>query len=105
MHESLEQPWTATQLANEATLSRSAFYKRSGRAVGVAPMEYLLAWRMALAKDLLRREKARIIDVAERVGYSSASTFSVAFSRHERPRLRTILQLLLCMTQTLPFPR
>jgi AraC-like DNA-binding protein len=45
-------------------------------------MEYLLAWRMTLAKDLLRREKASVAKVAERVGYSSASTFSVAFSRH-----------------------
>ncbi|MGY6564626.1 MAG: AraC family transcriptional regulator [Halomonadaceae bacterium] len=82
MHESPSRPWTVAQLANEAKLSRSAFYERFGRAVGMAPMEYLLAWRMALAKDLLRREKASIADVAERVGYSSASTFSVAFARH-----------------------
>lgn len=82
IHESPERPWTVAQLANEATLSRSAFYERFGRAVGMAPMEYLLAWRMALAKDLLCREKASIADVAERVGYSSASTFSVAFGRH-----------------------
>ena len=47
------------------------------------PMEYLLGWRMALAKDLLRRkQQATIAEVAEHVGYSSASTFSVAFTRH-----------------------
>ena len=50
--------------------------------VGLPPMEYLLAWRMALAKDLLRREEIGIAEVAERVGYGSASTFSTAFSRH-----------------------
>ena len=32
-------------------------------------MEYLLAWRMAVAKDLLRREDLAVGDVAERVGY------------------------------------
>lgn len=37
---------------------------------------------MALAKDLLRRENLSIEEVAERVGYASASTFSTAFSRH-----------------------
>ena len=37
---------------------------------------------MALAKDLLRRHAAGIAEVAQRVGYSSASTFSVAFARH-----------------------
>jgi AraC-like DNA-binding protein len=42
----------------------------------------LLAWRMALAKDLLRREKMAVDTVAERVGYASASTFSTAFSKH-----------------------
>lgn len=31
---------------------------------------------------MLRRERMNIAEVAERVGYSSASTFSVAFSRH-----------------------
>ena len=45
-------------------------------------MEYLLAWRMAVAKDLLRREELGLSEVAERVGYASASTFSTAFSRH-----------------------
>ncbi|MBS3666402.1 AraC family transcriptional regulator [Vreelandella boliviensis] len=82
MHERPNQSWTVTQLASEATLSRSVFYERFGHAMGMAPMAYLLAWRMALAKNLLRREKASIAEVASRVGYSSASTFSVAFTRH-----------------------
>lgn len=82
MHESPNRPWTVAQLAKAATLSRSSFYERFGRAVGVAPMDYLLAWRMALAKDLLRRKQAGIAEIAEQVGYSSASTFSVAFTRH-----------------------
>lgn len=82
MHESPTKAWTVAQLAKEAALSRSAFFERFSRAVGVAPMEYLLSWRMALAKDLLRRKKVSVGDVAQQVGYSSASTFSVAFSRH-----------------------
>mgnify|MGYP000411933193 CR=1 FL=1 len=45
-------------------------------------MEYLVAWRMALAKGLLRRQELRLEEVAERVGYGSASAFSTAFSRH-----------------------
>lgn len=82
MHEQPTRAWTVVELAREAALSRSTFFERFNRAVGVAPMEYLLAWRMALAKNLLRRHEGSIADVAERVGYSSASTFSVAFTRH-----------------------
>jgi AraC-like DNA-binding protein len=82
LHENPTQPWTVAHLAKEAALSRSAFFERFSRTVGVAPMEYLLAWRMALAKNLLRRKAAGVAEVAERVGYSSASAFSVAFARH-----------------------
>jgi transcriptional regulator GlxA family with amidase domain len=82
MHEHPTQRWTMAQLAKEAALSRSTFFERFSRAVGIAPMEYLLAWRMALAKNLLRRNEGNIAEVAERVGYRSASSFSVAFSRH-----------------------
>jgi len=82
IHENPTRSWTVAQLAKESALSRSAFFARFNRAVGVAPMEYLLAWRMALAKNLLRRKESGIAEIAERVGYSSASAFSVAFSRH-----------------------
>ncbi|MGI4813387.1 MAG: cupin domain-containing protein [Janthinobacterium lividum] len=82
MHEHPTRAWTVAELAKEAALSRSTFFERFSRAVGVAPMEYLLTWRMALAKDLLRRNEGRIAEIAARVGYGSASTFSVAFTRH-----------------------
>ena len=81
MHESPAAPWTVAQLSKEAGLSRSTFFERFSRAVGVAPMEYLLSWRMALAKNLLRRNEVSIGEIAERVGYSSQSTFTVAFTR------------------------
>jgi AraC-like DNA-binding protein len=82
VHANPARSWTVEQLAQKAALSRSAFFERFSRAVGVAPMEYLLAWRMALAKDLLRRDEVGLDEVAEQVGYASASTFSTAFSRH-----------------------
>lgn len=82
MHRDPARPWTVEQLARTAALSRSAYFQRFTRAVGLPPMEYLLAWRMAIAKDLLGRKRMAMEQVAERVGYSSASTFSTAFTRH-----------------------
>ncbi len=81
MHARPGHPWTIVDLANRAALSRSAFFARFNRIVGVPPMEYLLVWRMALAKQLLRDGSLAIEDIAERVGYGSASAFSVAFAR------------------------
>ena len=81
MHDRPTHAWSVAELARDAALSRSTFFERFRQEIGVTPMEYLLGWRMALAKDLLRREKVGVAQVAERVGYSSASTFSVAFAR------------------------
>lgn len=39
---------------------------------------------MALAKDLLSRQRMVMEQVAERVGYSSASTFSTTFAHYVR---------------------
>ncbi len=82
IHESPEQPWNITKFAAVAALSRSAFCTRFSRSVGMAPNQYLVAWRMALAKELIQRKAAPIAEIAERVGYRSASSFSVAFDRH-----------------------
>lgn len=81
MHGEPTRPWTIGALAKEAALSRSTFFERFRREVGIAPMEYLLGWRMALAKDLLRSGDVSVGEVAQRVGYGSSSTFSVAFTR------------------------
>jgi AraC-like DNA-binding protein len=81
MHGRIAHPWTAASLPKHAALSRSTFCERFTRTVGLPPMEYLQAWRMAVAKDLLRRQDTSIAEVAERTGYGSASSFSTAFAR------------------------
>ena len=82
LHEDPARAWTVAALAKEAALSRSTFFERFSRALGMAPMAYLSAWRMALAGDLLRRGQGGVAEVAARVGYGSASAFSTAFARH-----------------------
>ena len=81
MHAEPERMWTVTDMARAAALSRSGFYTRFQSAVGMAPMTYLLTWRLALAKNFLRSPDARLEEVARKVGYRSASAFSVAFTR------------------------
>ena len=82
LHAHIDHSWTVDQLARIATLSRSAFFERFTRLVGVPPMEYLLAWRMEIAKEMLSDNELTVSQIAERVGYGSTSAFSVAFSRH-----------------------
>lgn len=82
MHARVAHPWTMHELAKASALSRSTFFARFTQEVGVPPMEYLLVWRMAVARELLRRGELALDKVAESVGYRSASTFSTAFRRH-----------------------
>ncbi|WP_407297406.1 AraC family transcriptional regulator [Stutzerimonas zhaodongensis] len=82
MHEQPSQTWTVARLAKEAALSRTIFFERFKEALGMPPMAYLLAWRMALAKKLLRGRDDSVSEIAQRIGYSSVSAFSVAFTRY-----------------------
>ena len=81
IHVDVARKWTVAELARAAGTSRAVFAERFARVVGMPPMQYLLEWRMAIAKDLLRRDRSPLAEVAERVGYQSASAFSTAFSR------------------------
>jgi AraC-like DNA-binding protein len=81
IHADVARRWTVAELARAACMSRAVFAERFARTVGMPPMQYLLEWRMAIAKDLLRHERPPLGEVAERVGYRSASAFSTAFTR------------------------
>nr|WP_048632395.1 AraC family transcriptional regulator [Mycolicibacterium aurum] len=81
LHADVARGWTVEHLARVAAVSRAVFAQRFTRTVGLPPMQYLLEWRVALAKDLLRTERPAIAQVAQRVGYQSATAFTTAFTR------------------------
>lgn len=82
IHQDPAAGMSVTALAKTAAMSRSAFFERFRREVGVPPMEYVTGWRMALAKELLVRRETPLVEIAARIGYASASAFSIAFTRH-----------------------
>ncbi|MBC3767125.1 AraC family transcriptional regulator [Neptunicella marina] len=82
IHADIAYGWTIAELASIASLSRSAFFSRFSREVGVSPMEYILLWRMQVAKEQLCRRDKSVAQIAEYVGYGSSSAFSVAFTRY-----------------------
>jgi hypothetical protein len=51
LHGDVAHAWSVEELARLAGLSRSAFSERFSQKVGVPPMQYLIDWRMALAKS------------------------------------------------------
>jgi len=81
MHSDVRHGWTVAELAKHAGMSRSAFAARFVTTIGCAPMEYLSRWRMSLAQDALSRGGKSLDQLAEEIGYESASAFSTAFRR------------------------
>lgn len=55
------------------------FAERFHEMLGITPMTYVKTWRMRNARELLMRRDLGIKEVAERVGYSSAASFSRAY--------------------------
>jgi AraC-like DNA-binding protein len=81
LHADVAHAWSVEELARAAGLSRSAFSERFSQKVGVPPMQYLIDWRIALAKAMLQRDSPPLEAVAAAIGYQSASAFSTAFRR------------------------
>jgi AraC-like DNA-binding protein len=81
MHKDVARGWTVASLSALCGVSRSTFATRFREIVGVGPIDYLLRWRMALAKDELRLARSTIAEIGFAIGFQSASAFSTAFSR------------------------
>lgn len=81
MHAHVAHRWTLKELADISRMSRSAFAATFKTQVGTPPLEYLIQWRMSLARDALRRGTRSITELAFATGYESESAFSTAFRR------------------------
>jgi AraC-like DNA-binding protein len=81
LHEKPDAPWSLERLASDAGMSRSTLHERFVQYLGQPPMQYLTRWRMQLAAGLLRGSRAKVVEVALRVGYESEAAFSRAFKR------------------------
>jgi AraC-like DNA-binding protein len=81
LHARPEHPWTVSELAHEAAVSRSLLDQRFRDVLGLSPIRYLTEWRMHLATDLLASTDLTVAQIAKRTGYDSQEAFSRAFKR------------------------
>lgn len=81
VHADIAAHWTVERLARSANMSRAVFAEHFANTIGMPPMQYVLEWRMAVAKDMLRLDQLSVSEIALRIGYQSASAFTTAFTR------------------------
>lgn len=80
LHENPQHPWDLPAMAQLAGMSRARFAVRFREVTGVTPADYLATWRVMTAQRLLAGGIS-LKQVAEAVGYGSASALSRAFVR------------------------
>lgn len=73
--------WTVENLAEIFGQSRTTFATHFKSIMGVGPIRYVTSYRIRLAVQMLDHSTLSIDQIAERVGYSDANTFSRAFKR------------------------
>jgi AraC-like DNA-binding protein len=81
IHNEPARPWKVGELADEAGLSRAHFAAQFSEVVGRPPSDYLAAWRIAIAQNLLSRGR-QLKSIADECGYGSAGALSRAFVQH-----------------------
>lgn len=80
IHEKPGHAWRIEDLAEIAGLSRSRFAEVFSKAVGETPLSYLRHWRLALARQDIKRGN-RIQAVARRYGYASGEALNHAIRK------------------------
>src|SRR5205823_3723239 len=76
IHTDPARAWTVAALADELAMSRSAFAARFTELVGEPAMQYVTRWRMRMAVNALRDERATVAELANRLGYRSEAAFA-----------------------------
>jgi AraC family transcriptional regulator, activator of mtrCDE len=81
MHGEPGREWDVDQLAGVSNMSRSNFTRRFTECMDTSPMDYLCAWRMHLAEQMLHDRNRSVAQIAEAVGYKTEAAFRHAFKR------------------------
>lgn len=79
MHNRPDHAWTLESLAETAGMSRARFANHFRKVSGLTALDYLTAWRITVAKGLLKRGKP-LKSIAPMVGYASAVALTRAFT-------------------------
>ena len=68
-----------TALAGEMCMSRASFFRKMKSLTGITPNDFILSYRLNKAASMLREGKWRVGEIADMLGFSSASHFSRVF--------------------------
>ncbi len=77
----LAHPWTLEELARKAGVSDEHLRRLAQLEVGRSPLRQVTWLRLTRASALLQTTRMKLEEIAQRVGYGDAFSFSTAYSR------------------------
>ena len=81
LHHEPGRQWSVADMASEMGVSRSVFAERFTELTHSTPQQYLGNLRMRLASQWISQDNLSLDEIADRLGYGSAASFSRAFKR------------------------
>ena len=81
MHNEYSKDPSLASIAREVGMSPFQFQRVFSHSIGISPKQYLLRWRLVVAKWLLRDPAVPIGTIASHTGFSSHWHFTATFSR------------------------
>ena len=82
LQEHIEENVDLQKLAKDSHLHPTYFHKLFTAAFGRTPAEYLMWYRVLMAREFLRDDNCSISEVAQKCGFSSQSYFSQKFKQY-----------------------
>jgi transcriptional regulator GlxA family with amidase domain len=82
IHKNPAFDWSLSSLGDQVGMSRATLVRHFKYAIGMAPMTYIMNWRIMKAYNLIKYTSTALEQVAELVGFGSARTLNKSFQRH-----------------------
>ncbi|MGB5497138.1 MAG: AraC family transcriptional regulator [Sedimenticolaceae bacterium] len=82
IHKAPEFDWSLSSLGAQVGMSRATLVRRFQDVVGIAPMAYIMGWRLMKAHELIKHTTQPLEQIAQVTGFASARTLGRSFKRH-----------------------
>ena len=69
-------------IGRDLGFSRSGFYRKIKGLLDMSPIDFLLGYRMKKAAEMLQEGSLSLIEISDKIGFSSYSYFSKSFKKH-----------------------
>ena len=77
----IESKLLIEQLAKEAELSKTHFHRLFKEAYGITPIEYINRKKMKIARELLKKNEMKVVEISHKLGFESVSYFGDLFKQ------------------------